>query len=99
MKGTAVVTTTTTQRPVYVTTIKKGTVTYQTARSIQIKEPNGVVHKFTQSEIDKRGIQLYMGDTPIRVSQLNPGDKIRGNRDRGQAGNPHGQGSECAARS
>jgi hypothetical protein len=76
MKGTAVVTTTTTQRPVYVTTIKMGTVTYQTARSIQIKEDNGVVHKFTQSEVDKRGIQLYMGDTPIRISQLNPGDKV-----------------------
>ena len=76
MKGTAVVTTTTIQRPVYVTTIKQGTVTYQTARSIQIKEGNGVVHKFTQSEIDKRGIQLYMGDQPIRVSQLNPGDTI-----------------------
>ena len=76
MKGTAVVTTTTIQRPVYVTTIKQGTVTYQTARSIQIKESNGVVHKFTQSEVDKRGIQLYMGDQPIRVSQLNPGDTI-----------------------
>jgi len=31
---------------------------------------------FAQSEVDKRGIQLYMGDTPIRVSQLNPGDKV-----------------------
>ena len=76
MKGKAVVTTTTTQRPVYVTTIKMGTVTYQTARSIQIKEDNGKVHKFTQSEIDPRGIRLYMGDTPIRISQLNPGDKV-----------------------
>ena len=76
MKGTATVTTTTTQRPVYVTTIKQGTVTYQTARSSQITEDNGRVHKFTQSEVDDRGIRLYMGDTPIRVSQLNPGDKI-----------------------
>ena len=76
MKGTAVVTTTTTQRPVYVTTIKQGTVTYQTARSIQIKEDNGKVHKFTQGEIDTRGIRLYMGDSPIRISQLNPGDKV-----------------------
>ena len=76
MKGTATITTTTIQRPVYVTTIKQGTVTYQTARSIQIKEDNGRVHKFTQSEVDDRGIRLYMGDSPIRVSQLNPGDKI-----------------------
>ena len=50
--------------------------TYQTARSLQIKEDDGRVHKFTQSEVDDRGIRLYMGDSPIRVSQLNPGDKI-----------------------
>ena len=76
MKGKAIITTTTTQRPVYVTTIKQGTVTNRTARTIYIKEDNGKVHKFTQSEIDKRGIRLYMGETPIRVSQLNPSDKI-----------------------
>lgn len=76
MKGTAVVTTTTIQRPVYVTTIKMGTVTYQNARSIQIKEDNGQVHKFTQGEADARGVRLYMGDKPIRISQLNPGDKV-----------------------
>ncbi len=76
MKGTATITTTTIQRPVYVTTIKMGTVTYQTGRSIQIKEDNGIVHKFTQSEIDERGVRLYMGDKPIRISQLNPGDKV-----------------------
>jgi hypothetical protein len=76
MKGTAVVTTTTIQRPVYVTTIKMGTVTYQTARSVQIKEDNGQVHKFTQEEADARGVRLYMGDKPIRISQLNPGDKV-----------------------
>lgn len=76
MKGTATVTTTTIQRPVYVTTIKMGTVTYQTGRSIQIKEDDGKVHRFTQSEADARGVRLYMGDTPIRISQLNPGDKV-----------------------
>jgi hypothetical protein len=76
MKGTATISTTTIQRPVYVTTIKQGTVTFQNARSIQIKEDDGKVHRFTQSEVDQRGIRLYMGDSPIRVSQLNPGDKI-----------------------
>ena len=49
MKGKAVITTTTTERPVYVTTIKQGTVTYQTARSIQIKEDNGKVHRFSKA--------------------------------------------------
>ncbi len=76
MKGTAVVTTTTIQRPVYVTTIKQGTVIYQTARSIQIKEDNGQVRKFTQNDVDARGIRLYMGDKPIFVSELKPGDRV-----------------------
>jgi len=76
MKGTAVVSTTTTQHPVYVTTIKKGTVTFQNARSIQIKEDNGKIHKFTQSEVDKRGIRMYTGDKAIQLAQLNPGDKV-----------------------
>jgi len=76
MKGTAVVTTTVTQRPVYVTTIKKGTVISQIARSIQIKEDTGKIYKFTQTEIDKRGIRLYMGDKPIQLSHLNTGDKV-----------------------
>lgn len=80
MKGTAVVTTTTTQRPVYVTTIKKGTVISQVARSIQIKEDDtGKMYKFTQSEIDKRGVRLYPSgsDKPTKLSQLDPGDTIR----------------------
>ncbi len=76
MKGTATISTTMIQRPVYVTTIKQGTVTYQTARSIQIKEDGGRVYKFTQSEVDDRGVRLYMGDSPSRVSQLSPGDRI-----------------------
>mgnify|MGYP003694331185 CR=1 FL=1 len=77
-----------------------GTVTYQTARSIQIKEDNGVVHKFTQSEIDKRGIQLYMGDTADPRFPAESGRQDhRDHRDRGQAGDPHGERGECTARS
>jgi hypothetical protein len=76
MKGTAVVTSTTVSRPVYVTTVKKGTVISQQGRSVLIKEDNGKTHKFTQSEVDKRGIQLYIGDAPKRIFDLSPGDTI-----------------------
>ena len=93
MKGKAVITTTTTQRPVYVTTIKQGTVTYQTARSIQIKEDNGKVHKFTQSEIDTRGIRLYMGDNADPHFPAEPGRQdLRDHHHRRQAGDPHRAG-------
>ncbi len=76
MKGTAVITTTTTERPVYVTTVKKGTVVNQTGKSVVIKEDNGKVHRFTQSEVDSRGIQLFIGDAPKRLFDLSPGDQI-----------------------
>jgi hypothetical protein len=76
MKGTATVTTTTTIRDVYVTEIKKGTVLSQTGKSIVVKEDTGKIHRFSQSEIDKRGIQLFVGDKPIRLFNLDAGDTI-----------------------
>ena len=76
MKGRAVVTTTTTQRPVYVTTVKSGTVTNQTGRTVVIKEDEGEIHRFTQTETDARGIRLYMDGKAIQVRDLNRGDRI-----------------------
>lgn len=76
MKGTAAVTRTTTTRQVVVTDVKNGTVLSQTGRSVVIKEDTGKIHRFSQSGIDERGVQLYMGDKPIRVFNLEPGDKV-----------------------
>ena len=76
MKGTATITKTTTVRPVVVTEIKSGKVLSQTGRSIIIEESTGKIHRFTQSEVDQRGIQLYMGDKPVRVFNLDVGDQI-----------------------
>jgi hypothetical protein len=76
MKGTATITKTTTVRPVVVTEIKKGKVLSQTGRSIIIEESTGKIHRFTQSEVDERGIQLYMGDKPVRVFNLEVGDQV-----------------------
>ena len=41
MKGTAMITKTTVERPVYVTTVKQGTVVSQTGRSVVIRDENG----------------------------------------------------------
>ena len=76
MKGTATVTTTTTQRPVYVTTVRKGTVLSQSGRSIVIKEDTGEIHRFTQSEADARGVSWYMDGKAIQIRDLNKGDKL-----------------------
>ena len=76
MKGKAVITTTTTQRPVFVTTVKSGTVTNQTGRTVVIKEDQGGIHRFTQTETDARGIRLYMDGKAIQVRDLNRGDRI-----------------------
>ncbi len=76
MKGTATITKTTTVRPVTVTEVKSGKVLSQTGRSIIIEESTGKIHRFTQSEVDARGIQLYMGDKPVRVFNLDVGDQI-----------------------
>ena len=99
MKGTAVVTTTTTQRPVYVTTIKQGTVTNQTERSIQIKEDNG---KVAQIHARLRSIRAASASTWVTrrsaFQAAEPGRQgQRDYRDRGQAGDRHGAGRGCKA--
>ena len=76
MKGTATVTKTTTVRDVYVTEVKKGTVLSQTGRSLVVKEDTGKIHRFSQSDVEERGIQLFMGDKPVRLFNLDAGDRI-----------------------
>ncbi len=67
---------TTTVRPVYVTEVKMGTVVGQSGRSIIVKQDTGKIHRFSQSEVDARGVQLFMDDKPVRVFNLNVGDQI-----------------------
>ncbi len=76
MKGTAAVTTTTTTRPVYVTTVKKGTVVRQAGTSVWVKTDDGTTRKFTKSEIDARGIKIIMDGKPTRLIDLKAGDTL-----------------------
>lgn len=76
MHGTATVAATTESRPVHVTTVKMGTVVSQSGRSVTFREENGQIHRFTQSEADERGMEIYIDNKPMRVSQLQPGDQI-----------------------
>jgi len=76
MKGTATLTKTKTVRPVVVPEIKQGRVLSQSGRSVVIRQDNGTTHRFNQTEVDARGIQLFMGDKPIHVYDLKRGDQI-----------------------
>jgi len=76
MHGTAAVAASTESRPVHVTTVKMGTVVSQTGRSVTFREENGQIHRFTQTEADERGMEIYIDNKPMRVSQLQPGDQI-----------------------
>ena len=59
MKGTAVVTTTTTVTPVTLTEIKKGVVVGVGPDSLTVKdEADGVRKRFTQAQLNDRGIKI-----------------------------------------
>lgn len=76
MKGTATIDKTTTVRPVHVSDVTMGTVVSQTGRSVSVKAEDGRIHRFTQSEADERGVRIYMDGKPVRIFNLNPGDRI-----------------------
>jgi len=76
MKGTAEVTTTTIVRPVYVTTIKKGTVVKRVLDSVYVKTEDGSTRKFTKGELEQRGIQVLMDGKPVRLADLKRGDML-----------------------
>ena len=78
MKGTAVVTTTTTVTPVVITEIKKGVVLSVGPASLIVKdEADGVRKRFTQSQLNDRGIKILNKDGKVtHVSDVKQGDEI-----------------------
>jgi hypothetical protein len=78
MKGTAVVTTTTTVTPVVITEIKKGVVLSVGPASLIVKdEADGVRKRFTQSQLNDRGIKILNKDGKVtHVSDVKVGDEI-----------------------
>jgi hypothetical protein len=75
-KGTAMVTTTTTIRPVYVTTVRKGTVVKRVRDTVYVKTEDGSTRKFTKTELEQRGIQVVMDGKPVRLADLKGGDQL-----------------------
>jgi hypothetical protein len=76
MKGTAVITTTTTSRPVHVTEVKSGEVMRTLgAGTIIVKGAEGI-KMFSQGEADERGMRIFRDGRRIQVADLHEGDRI-----------------------
>ena len=76
MKGQATVTTKTTINPVTVTDVREATVVSATETSMVVRGSDGVRRRFTQSELDKRGVEMIKDGRVVRISQLTPGDQL-----------------------
>jgi cell division septation protein DedD len=75
MKGTATVTTKTTTWPVTVTEIKEGTVVSATNFSVNVRSAEGV-RRFTQEQLDDRGVQILKDGRIVHIRDLRKGDLI-----------------------
>jgi hypothetical protein len=75
MKGTATITTQTTVTPVSVTEVKNGTVYERSAGMITVQTAEGF-KRFSQGDLDKRGVKIVKDGKPVNLEDLNKGDKL-----------------------
>ena len=76
MKGTATVTTTTTIKPVVVTEVREGEVLRASDLSMTVRTADGNTRRFTQGELNKRGIEIVKDGKAVRIADLKKGDKL-----------------------
>jgi hypothetical protein len=76
MKGTATITTKTTMTPVTVTEVKNGTVVQRSGGTIVVRMPDNQVRRFSQSDIDKRGIKIVRDGRPADINDFREGDTL-----------------------
>jgi hypothetical protein len=75
MNGTATITTRTTVTPVTVTEVKNGTVVVKSGGTVMVRTPEGV-KSFTQGDVDKRGVKIYMDGKPVQLVDLHEGNTL-----------------------
>lgn len=77
MKGTATVTTTTKVIPVVVTDLRKGVVLSVSTYSLIVKDDaDGVRKRFTQDQVDERGLKIFREGRPIAIRDVHQGDEL-----------------------
>jgi LPXTG-motif cell wall-anchored protein len=75
MKGTAVVTTTTTTKPVTVTEVRNAEVMAVAGNAVIVRGQNGL-RKFTLEDVADRNISIVREGQKVELSQLRPSDKL-----------------------
>jgi hypothetical protein len=75
MKGSAVVTTTTTHKPVHVSEVKNAEVLAVSGNAIIVLQ-DGARKKYTQADVEKRNAKLYRDGVEVELSQFRPGDRM-----------------------
>jgi hypothetical protein len=76
MKGTATITTRTTVTPVTVTEVRNGTVLQAAAGTIVVRTGDTEIKRFSQDDVDKRGVQIMRDGRPAQVSDFREGDRL-----------------------
>ncbi len=76
MKGTATVTTKTTITPVVVTEFRDAVVLSAGPRVMTVQGADGLRKRFSQDQLDERGIQIVKNGRVVRISELHEGDAL-----------------------
>jgi len=75
MNGTATITTRTKTTPVTVTEVKNGDVVMVSGSNLYVRT-GGEVKMFTQTAVDKRGVNLMRDGKPAQLADFRQGDKL-----------------------
>lgn len=75
MKGSAVITTTTTMNPVHVSEVKNAEVLAVSGNSIVVRQ-DGKPRKYTEADVTRRKAKLYRNGVEVSLGQFRPGDRL-----------------------
>ena len=76
MKGTAVVTTTTTVIPVFATEVRDVEVLRASDLSVTVRGADGNTRRYSRGELNTRGVAIYKDGKEVRIADLKRGDKL-----------------------
>jgi hypothetical protein len=75
MKGSAVITTTTTHKPVVVSEVRNAEVLAVSGNAIVVRQ-DGKPRKYTQADVERRKAKLYRSGVEVALGQFRVGDRL-----------------------